>query len=91
MNTKLISYDLNKTGQDYEKVIAYIKSLGSWAKPLRSQFFVKTDLSDAAIITGLKQNGADSTDSLLVVDVTGDSAAWSNLPTEVSQWMKDNI
>lgn len=91
MTTKLISYDLKTPGKDYKDVIAYIKTLGNWAKPLKSQFFVKTDLSNAAIIEGLKKHGADANDSLLVIEVTGDSSAWTGIPTDASEWMKKNI
>lgn len=91
MNTILISYDLNKTGKEYERVITYIKSLGYWAKPLQNQFLVKSDLTDAQIVDGLLANGADTDDSIFVVDVTGRSAAWSHMPQTVADWMKDNL
>src|SRR3989344_4814862 len=66
MRTVLISYDLNSIHKDYGDVISYIKSLGAWARPLKSQWLVKTDLSPINIINDLRAHGADGDDSLLV-------------------------
>jgi len=88
MKTVLISYDLNKVGKDYTDVIDYIKSLGNWANPLKSQWLVKTDLPTPDIIQGLQRHGADQDDSLLVLDVTQRPAAWSHLSPAVGTWLK---
>lgn len=37
-----VNYDLNKTGQDYTKLIDYLKSHQGWAKPLKSSFLVES-------------------------------------------------
>ena len=90
MKTFLISYDLNYH-KDYTDVIAYIKSLGDWARPLRSQWLVKTDMAPIDIINGLRVHGADGDDSLLVIEVTRSSAAWSNLSQTVSDWVRNHL
>lgn len=89
--TVLISYDLNGVGKDYEDVTRYIKSLGHWAKPLRSQWLVKTDLRLMDIVTGLRLHGLDKDDSLLVVEVTRQHAAWYQLSPAVSDWIQSNL
>jgi hypothetical protein len=91
MRTILISYDLNNTGKDYNDVIAYIKTLGAWARPLRSQWLVKTDQPVLSIIHGLRGHGADNDDSLLVLDVTKVPAAWAGLSPEVAEWIKADL
>jgi hypothetical protein len=91
MKTVMISYDLNRMGKNYDDVISYITSLGPWARPLRSQWLVKTDLSTLDIIHGLRQHGADSDDYLLVMDVTKREAAWANLTKDVATWIKTNL
>lgn len=91
MRTVLISYDLNSIHKDYGDVITYIKSLGDWARPLKSQWLVKTDLSPMTIISGLRAHGADGDDSLLVIDVTKSSSAWSNLSLPISNWIHNEL
>lgn len=91
VNTIMISYDLNKAGKDYTAVTTYIKSLGPWARPLRSQWLVKTDTPLKAVVDGLRSNGADGDDSLLVIDVTSRGAAWFNLSPAVSDWIRTSL
>ena len=42
MAIKVISYDLNKPGQDYDGLYDTIKSYASWAHPMKSIWFVST-------------------------------------------------
>lgn len=89
MRTYLISYDLGmpETSADYTKIIEYIKSLGTWAKPLKSQWFVVSGKSTAEIRTALGKL-TDANDKILVLDVTSDDWATSGLSTDVTDWMK---
>lgn len=91
MNTYLISYDLRvpETSEDYQRIISYIKSLGSWSKPLQSVWFVKTSISPSDIRDGLK-NQSDYNDGILVIDVTSDWASYG-ISKEVTEWMKSHI
>lgn len=66
-NNLFISYDLNSPGQDYEKVIEKIKSLGSWAKVQKSLWFVSSNLTAEQAAKSVWQ-GMDRNDSLNVVD-----------------------
>jgi hypothetical protein len=91
-NNLFISYDLYNPGQNYEKVAAAIRSLGSWAKMQKSAWYVKSQLSvsNAAEIIWASM---DRTDSLIVVDAINNNAAWYNLSDEVArhiqnQWYK---
>jgi hypothetical protein len=65
----LITYDLDKPGQDYNAIYAKIKSLGRWYHPQQSVFYLHTALSakqaHEAIGTVM-----DSNDKLIVADVT---------------------
>lgn len=84
-----VNYDLNKSGQDYTKLIEYLKSHQSWAKPLKSSFFVKTALSASQLRDGIKAH-IDANDSVLVAPVTGNWAS-SNIPKDVTDWLKKNL
>ena len=90
--TYLISYDLGspETSADYEKLISHIKALGTWAKPLKSQWFVVSEKTTAEIRTNLKAL-IDANDEILVLDVTGDDWATWGISTEVTEWMKNNL
>jgi hypothetical protein len=44
-NNLHISYDLNVPGQNYEAVIAKIKTLGGWAKIHKSYWYVNSVLT----------------------------------------------
>jgi hypothetical protein len=83
-NNLFISYDLYAPGQNYEKVIAAIKSLGTWAKVQKSFWYVKStsSSSQAADAVWLVM---DSSDSLIVVDATNNTAHWHNLNNEVTK------
>jgi hypothetical protein len=65
----LITYDLDKPGQDYNAIHAKIKSLGRWYYPQQSVFYIHTGLSPEqahnAIATVM-----DSNDKLIVVNIT---------------------
>lgn len=85
-----VNYDLNKSGQDYTKLIEYLKSHQGWAKPLKSSFFVKTALTAAQLRDGVKTH-IDANDSVLVVTVTEQSWASFGISKDVTDWMKKNL
>jgi hypothetical protein len=92
MKTYLISYDLGvpETSEDYKKLIAYIKSYGAWAKPLYSEWFVKTDKTAGQVRDEIEKQ-TDSNDKVLVLDVTGANWASNRIDKEVTDWMTKNV
>lgn len=90
MTVHWVNYDLNKTGQDYTKLIEYLKSHQSWAKPLESSFFVKTSLTAGQLRDGARAC-IDANDNLVVVTVTGQNWATSNIDKAVTTWMQQNL
>ena len=72
----LISYDLDKPGQDYTKLISELERLGA-IKILYSEWILKNQASAAQLRDHLKAF-IDSNDMLLVVALTGE-AAWTSL------------
>lgn len=85
-----VNYDLNKAGQDYDSLIKYLKSHQSWAKPLKSSFFVKTDLSASQLRDGIKKH-IDETDDVVVVRVNGSGWATSGLSAKLNEWLRENL
>lgn len=88
MSTKLIAYDLNAPGQNYDDLIAAIKGLGAWWHHLDSTWLVRSDLTARDIRDRLSKS-LDSGDELLVVDVTDDSRAWRGFNAGASKWLKE--
>jgi hypothetical protein len=85
-----VNYDLNKTGQDYTKLIDYLKSHQNWAKPLKSSFFVKTSLTAVQLRDGIKKH-IDANDDIVVVTVTSASWATYGLSSQLNEWLKKNL
>ena len=88
----MVSYDLGvpETSDTYKAFIEAIKSCGTtWAKPLKSQFFIATTKSTAEVRDALKPF-LDSNDHLLVIGVTSHWAT-TRVPPDVTEWMKEQI
>lgn len=85
-----VNYDLNKSGQDYTKLIDYLKSHQNWAKSLKSSFFVKTPLTAVQLRDGIRMH-IDANDDVVVVTVTGASWATYGISSDITDWMKKNL
>ena len=92
MNTYLISYDLRipETSKDYQKLIKFIKSYSSWAKPLKSVWLIKTSKTVSDVRDELNKE-TDANDGILVIDVTGANWGTVGISKEVTDWMKENL
>ncbi|MHC1684921.1 MAG: SinR family protein [Clostridiaceae bacterium] len=77
MAVHLITYDLNKAGQNYDKLYDEIKSLGEWWHYLDSTWLVDSSYSAQNISERLVPV-IDKNDYLLVIKVTNDSHGWLN-------------
>lgn len=64
----LISYDLNRPGQDYQDLIAAIKAYGNWAHVLKSTWLIRTTQTADQVSTDLRKH-MDPNDNLLVIEV----------------------
>jgi hypothetical protein len=76
MKPFLISYDLDKPGQNYEVLTDRLKQLGA-VKVLYSEWILVSSESAAALRDDLRAY-VDSNDMLLVLALTGE-AAWTKL------------
>lgn len=78
MAVYLITYDLNKTGQNYESLYEAIKKASSndvWMHYLDSTWIIKSDLSSKQIYDILKPS-VDDNDLFLIIKVTNDYYGW---------------
>jgi len=90
MHTYLVSYDLIRPGKDYTTLHTNLKSYGTWVKPLESVWLIKSSLGVEQLRNSI-QAYMDANDKIFVVDVTSKAAAWRNLPSEVSNWIKNSL
>ena len=80
MYTYLISYDLTLPGQNYGGVIARLKQHGAFSV-LRSQWALRTTWTAIQLRDDLK-TVADSTDRILIVEVSGQWASYNIMDTD---------
>lgn len=70
----IVTYDLNKVGQDYDKLITAIKKLPNY-RFLKSAWFIKSTSSAEEISTYLRQY-IDDNDRLLVAELNQNRRGW---------------
>lgn len=90
MPALLITYDLNKPGQNYSALYEAIKALGTaWARPLESVWIVITDDSCSEARDELSVH-IDGNDQLLVVPL---DSGWATrkIPKKITGWMHQNL
>lgn len=89
MSAYLVTFDLNRQGQNYDGVVEAIKSYGTWAKVATTTFVIVTS-SSAGQIRDKLQAKIDSNDELFVAKLSGE-AAWYGLSDSVSKWLQENL
>ncbi|HEV8634127.1 MAG TPA: SinR family protein [Chloroflexota bacterium] len=89
MRTILVTYDLNRPGQEYGELIRHLKAYPSWWKHLYSTWLLRTPLTAEQVRDAVRQH-LDVNDKLLVVDVTGAAFAWTGINAEGSNWIQTN-
>jgi hypothetical protein len=70
----LITYDLNKPGQNYNELYAAIEKYPN-CHPLKSVWFVKSNANATTIYDDLKQH-IDKNDTLFVCEITTNRNGW---------------
>lgn len=86
MATYIITYDLNKSGQNYNCIIKKLEAYGTHWHAQGSVWLLVTDQSATQIRDHL---GAclDDNDELFVARLSGE-AAWRGYSTQISEWLK---
>ena len=80
----LITYDLNKPGQEYDKLYETIKDMGPWWHHLDSTWLVDTDLGTSDIRDRVKAV-IDSNDHVLVVKFGSNWASFNS--KRANEWI----
>lgn len=87
MTIYLISYDLNKSGQDYQKLFDAIKAYLGYYRVLKSAWFVSTTSSAQGIYDFLRSH-IDSSDRIFISKIDSDKQGW--LDESAWTWIKNN-
>lgn len=82
----LITYDLNKPGQDYTALYKEIKKAGTWWHHLDSTWIISTNLSPNEWQKRLMKH-IDKNDNLLVIEVCKNYQGW--LPEKAWKWLHE--
>jgi hypothetical protein len=90
MNTVLISYDLNQPGQDYSDLLTKLRSYGTYWHHLDSLWIIKAN-ETAEVLRDVLKSYLDKNDELLVVNITGNPAAWTGFSDQGSKWLEENL
>jgi hypothetical protein len=87
MGVKLVTYDLDKPGQDYTDLLKEIKKF-SWARLSESSYAVDTDLSPSQLYARLKPY-VDQNDTIYVLVLNRPYAGQG--AKEVNEWLERHL
>jgi hypothetical protein len=90
LNTLLIGYDLNRPEQNYATLIDRLNAYPTHWHCLDSTWIVKSNESALEAATALGKL-IDANDEILVVNISGDSAAWNGFNQKCSDWLKTTL
>ena len=82
----LITYDLNRPGQNYNDLYKEIKKAGTWWHHLDSTWIISTSSTPAQWQKRLQKH-MDDNDNLLVIEVCDNYQGW--LPDKAWKWLKE--
>lgn len=89
MKSYLITYDLNRSGQNYTILVEKLKSFERYQHCMDSIWLVRTTDSAVQIRNFLKPC-IDQNDELLIVELNSE-AAWIGLGKRCVEWIKENL
>ena len=88
----MIGYDIHPSrSESYDSLWEGIKSLGAWWHHLDSTWLIKSSLTATQIRDHLWSLMPYNDDQILVIDVSGDPAAWQGFSESGSDWIKKNL
>jgi hypothetical protein len=90
MSALLVGYDLNRPGQNYHELIKFLQSQQNWCHPLDSTWIVLTTKTPSQFVDEIKRF-IDSTDEVMVMNVTNDDWATFGLSTQVTNWLQTHV
>ena len=81
----LLTYDLNRPGQNYPSLFAHIEQCGNAWHGMQNVWFVESSMSAEKILDRVVA-AADTGDKVWVSRIT--AAAWFGFPADGSKWVQ---
>lgn len=88
MTVYCVSYDLNKSGQNYNALYEELKKSSNWCHPMDSTWLIVTSETAEQLRDRLRKH-MDDNDTLLVIKSIRPYSGW--LTKEVWDWLDKNI
>jgi hypothetical protein len=88
MRAYVVTYDLNKPGQNYVRLFDELKKSPAWWHRLDSTWIISTSETAEQVWNRLKDK-IDQSDNLLVIKVCADYAGW--LPKDAWDWIRQHV
>jgi hypothetical protein len=87
MAVYLVTYDLNKVGQNYSGLYEEIKKY-SWAKLSESSYVIETNKSVETVLSEMRKC-LDSNDTIYIISLT---QPWTGYgPKDVNEWIQTHL
>ncbi len=83
-----ISYDLNKSGQNYDGLIKELRKFDGWCHPMKSYWLVCSNRTADQIYEQLKKY-LDQNDFIVVMEASKNHSGW--LEKQVCEWINRHI
>ena len=87
MPVLLITYDLNRPGQDYPGLLEEIRST-SWARLSESSYAVDTSESASAVYDRVRPH-IDDGDNIFIITLSAPWRSWG--PEDVNNWLSSRL
>jgi hypothetical protein len=88
MSVYCVSYDLNKSGQNYNALYDEIKRSPGWIHALDSLWFISTNENATEVSARIKRV-VDQNDNYIVIQLIGNYNGW--LPQNVWDWLHTHL
>jgi hypothetical protein len=83
----LVTYDLKKPGQSYDRLLEYIKT-HSWARLSESSYAIRTNASTDDVYERVR-TFVNANDTVYVINLTRPYNGYG--PNDVNTWLEENL
>lgn len=90
MAAYIVTYDLNRSGQDYKRIEAAIMTFAGYAQVATTTWIVIAFGITAVAIADVLRKASDRNDEIFVAELTRD-LAWNGLGDALDTWIRENI
>lgn len=91
MGIYLISFQMTEAEERYQSMVAAVKGFNLWARITRTTWCIKAENKTTAEVRATLKDRCplQASERLFIVNITNSPWASSNIPKEVTDWLKD--